>query len=292
MIADVILGLGNGYEQKYNTIQELSNNEIYDICIKYGENNIPQTFTYNNTIMTLHILPSTILYHIPCFIDSGEPIDIDLLKKDIEQVSKFIIDIDIYLFLSKVTLIKHNTHILKYDNLEPHKIIKLIGCLPNKVSLNRLLPKYNRPLYISSNGFYGQDGYTQLSGNPKQSNAIFSIINTRKLGNIIGVVNIYETFNSFKKKNILKIYEEIITMDTNEYLLNYDWLDLDKLIYSIQTSGINIVYIIGTHILKNISVMCVYKNNSLLEFDNIEIYYEYLIKELLLIEGISQIFIK
>ena len=82
-------------------------------------------------------------------------------------------------------------------------------------------------------------------------------------------------------------FASIISLD--DLLLSFNWIDIDKLKLAIKQTGVNIVYILGIDILKNVSNYGIYANNSKIEFDNMN-EFKYYIKVILEnIDGVSEV---
>ena len=296
MLADVIIGIGNGYESNINVTKDLIHNDMYDCCIKYGIDEPIHIFEFKNKQISLRIIPSAILYGIPCLIGSGCDIDIDLLKKDIEILEELEIDVELYLFLDDSTIFNKPNDLIQLKHIQFNKLIRLLGYVPNIINFISFLKKFRRPLFISSNGLYKSDGNNYASTDISRSNTILSIVNPRYVGNIYGLINIFDIFNNYNKKNILEIYNVFqnssdldINFKTNNCLLSYNWLNLDNLKNSIELCGANIIYILGQKILQKLSVYGVYNNNELIMFEEFNSLIDFIITSLLKVDGVSQI---
>ena len=297
MISDIVISIYNGFENKACVINELLKRNYYDCCIKGGSDYIEQSSLYKGKKIILKIIPICILSGIPCLIGIGGPIHIDKLNSEINLLIKSNIDIHKLLYIDENATIIHKDSKLKYGDIHFLKLKTILSNSPIKTSINKFLLYYNRRLYEGANGFYSYDGDLFKNSDPSNTTTIYSKLNPKLIGNIIGVANIFECYKNSTKKHVNEIYaayeefnynnSNIISLD--DLLLSFNWIDIDKLKLAIKQTGVNIVYILGIDILKNVSNYIVYTNKSKIEFDNMNEFKDYITFTLDNIDGVSEV---
>jgi hypothetical protein len=297
MISDVIISIYNGYENKAQVIDDLLKRNYYDCCLKSGTDIINQSIIKQDTQIVLKIIPTCILYGIPCLIGIGGTINIESLNSEINVLLKFNIDIHKLLYIDDNATIIHKDSKLKYGDIHFLKLKTIFVYPPIKTTVNNFLLYYNRPLYEGANGFYSYNGNSFKNSDTLNTTTVYSKINPKLIGNIIGVANIFECYKSQSKEHINEIYSvyeefnyrnnSIISID--DLLLSFNWINLDKLKSAIMQTGVNIVYILGLKVLEKLTKYEIYTNKSKIEFDNITEFKEYIIYTLDSIEGVSEV---
>ena len=299
MISDVIISIYNGYENKALVIEDLIKRNYYDCCLKSGSEHISQTCIKYGKKISLKIIPICILSNIPCLIGIGGPINIDTLNSEINLLLKINIDIHKLLYIDENTTIIHKDSKLKYGDIHFLKLKTILTNPPIKITVNKFTLYYNRPLYEGANGFYSYNGNVFKNSDISSSTSIYSKLNPKLIGNIIGITNMFECYKNSSKNHIDDIYSayEICsyrnnsTISLDDLLLRFNWIDLDKLKLAIKQTGVNIVYILGLDIMKKLTKFEIFTNDSKLEFDNINEYKDYIIYILDSIDGVSDVII-
>ena len=297
MISDVVISIYNGYENKAHVIKDLLRHNYYDCCLKGGVDHSEQSSIHQGKKIILKIIPICILSGIPCLIGIGGQINIDLLNNEINLLIKLNIDIHKLLYIDENATIIHKDSKLKYGDIHFLKLKTILSNMPIKTSINKFLLYYNRSLYEGANGFYSYNGNLFKNSDSSNTTTIYSKLNPKLIGNIIGVANIFECYKNSAKKHVNEIYSayeefnynnsNIISLD--DLLLSFNWIDIDKLKLAIKQTGVNIVYILGIDILKNVSNYIVYTNKSKIEFDNMNEFKDYITFTLDNIDGVSEV---
>ena len=162
--------------------------------------------------------------------------------------------------INLLELKKYNTHIIK-DFVEVNGIILCEGAQGNWLDINF----GNYPYVTSANTF--PYSACSLGFSPK------------KIRDIYGAAKIYDTrvgvdpdFNDdlLKDNELTKI--ALIGKEfgaTTGRTRKVNWLNLDKLIQSINISGCNIIIISKVDILEKVSLFKLIKNKTIIEFDNL-----------------------
>ena len=280
MLSDVVINISNGFENSIDLEKQLWLINNYDAVIKYGINNRSQKVNFNNNEISLSIIPTAILYNIPCLIGFKEELDLKKLNNDISELLKNNIDVDKLLYIDSLALIENN----KICNLKISRIQKFINCSFNIISLFDFTKKFKYICYITLDGYYNSDGdeydNTQIS-----SRNIFSITKPRSINNMIAFKDIIESFICFDKENDNELYKVVEKNKThhmvtensiNTILLNYYWIDLDKLISVINYLEINILYLTGTYLLKNAKSLAIIKDKKKKFFEDIPAVYNFI----------------
>lgn len=297
MLADILLNLSTGYENKYPTIQSLLNKEYYDCCIQVGEETIKQFVNFNNEIVSLSIIPQTIFHNIPCLIGLGNTINIDNYNKDVNKLLELNIDLDKLIYIEENSTLNYKDNIIEFKSIHSIKLNNMCSFIPTPVSHDKFLKLYSRPLYLSSNGYFTSMGKEYLNGNINKCTYVKSVINPRIICNIIGIVNIFQIYKNQTKLNINEIYsicnayERNYELFNNDLLLSYNWFDINKIKNIIINQGINILYIQGKTLLEDIEKLYIIENEKLIDFDDYETYLEYISFNLLNIDCITDIII-
>lgn len=279
MIIDLVLSLQNGYENRGLITPYLYRYNFYDCCVKVGNDVVPQKVSLNNILKELEIIPIMITKKIPCLIGVNSVIDVDLLKKEMNNLKPHY-DLDSLLFICSNTCIKYkgNNHFIQ--DLDTSRILNILGFLPNIVEFNNFLFKYSHPFIDCAGGFFGLDGneFNMFKYNEyTQSSLAFSNINSRYIGNVIGIVNLFETFKGFKKPNNDILYSFLTNNYNNgfqflykDYMLNYSWIDLDKINCAIKRNGINVICCYGINLIKNMESFSIFIDGKEKKFESHE----------------------
>jgi hypothetical protein len=271
MIADAVLSLQNGYENRGIVIPYFYKTNYYDCCIKIGNDLVNQRVNYHNKRIEFKYIPILIFKNIDCLVGEDSIIDIEVLLKEINILKELRINFKTLLYISKNTCFKYRDSYFFTKEVDSSRLFKILGFVPNIVRLDNFINNYSRPLLEGSGGFYSSDGtfFNRYENSElTQSTFLLSKITYKQLGNIIGVLNIYECFNKYiqDSENILfnYLYERLESDNQLIYfdvLLNYGWVDLDKINTATKISGVNIVCVLGINVLADIE-MIILKTNK------------------------------
>lgn len=84
--SDILIGLQHGDEGKGKITAHLIKNNNYTLCVRYnGGPNAGHTIYIDNKKYVTHQLPTGILFGVPSLIGNGCIVDLDKLKKEIEE---------------------------------------------------------------------------------------------------------------------------------------------------------------------------------------------------------------
>jgi len=280
MITDVVISLQNGYENRGIIVPYLYKYNYYDCCVKIGNDIVPQKIVVDMYLELLDVIPVIILKAIPCLIGIESIIDIKNLKEDIKKVEKYL-DIGEYLFFASNTCILYNDIQYYLSEIDPSIMLNILGFVPNIIPFNDFIGKYKHPLIEGAGGFNNFNGeeYNRFkSDNITQSTIALSYLNPRYIGNIIGVINIFDVSKNYININnnnkILYNFINSCYTDENQilyhdYLLNYNWLNLDKINNAIKRLGINIICCYGINLIQSIEKLVIKTDDTEKEFDNV-----------------------
>jgi hypothetical protein len=273
MIADVVLSLNNGFENRGVVVPYFYKHNYYDCCLKVGNDLVDQKVNYKNKIVSLRYIPVLIFKYVSCFIGEDSIIELDKLKKDIEVLQNSNINYETLLYISRNTCVKNDGSFFFLKDMDSIRITQLFGFLPNLYSKDEFLKIYSRPLFDSSGGFFSSDG--------TEFNRFESIENTQSTiglastcnqftGNIIGVFNIFEplkNYSSDTNDNIIFTYLYSKLDKVNQFiyldlLLNYSWLNLDKINKAVLSTGATVLCIVGFNIITDIDYIIIHSSGK------------------------------
>ena len=279
MIIDLVLSLQNGYENRGLITPYLYRYNFYDCCVKVGNDIVPQKVSLNNILKELEIIPTMITKRIPCLIGVNSVIEVEQLKKEMNMLKPYF-DLDSLLFICSNTCIKYKgtNHFL--HNLDTSRVLNIFGFIPNLIDYNKFLFNYSHPFIDCAGGFFDLDGdeFNMFKYNEyTQSSLAFSHINPRLIGNVIGIINLFEMFKGFKKPNnenlynyFTKNYNSSIQILYKDYMLSYSWLDLDKVNSAIKRNGVNVICCYGINLIKYIESFSIIIDGKEKKFDESE----------------------
>ena len=279
MIADIVLSLQNGFENRGIVIPYFHKNNLYDCCIKVGNDLVSQKVNYKNKILSLRYIPVLILKCVFCFIGDDSIIEINKFQKDIEILKDNNIDFENLLFISNNCCIKSNDSYFFIKDMNIGKITQLIGFIPNIISKEEFLNNYSRPLIDSSGGFFSSDGteYNRFENlEITQSTVALSSICYKYTGNLIGVISIFDSFKSYVGdydntdifNYLYKKFNSINQFIYIDLLLSYSWIDLDKINKAVNNSGVTILTIVGINIISDIEYVIIKEGKKETTFYN------------------------
>jgi hypothetical protein len=275
MIIDLVMSLQNGYENRGLIVPYLNKHNYYDSCVKVGNEIVPQKILLNNIIKHLEIIPTIIIKQIPSLIGVNSIIEVDKLKLEIDLLKTYV-DLDDLLYISSNCCVKYKDDKYFLFELDSSRILNIFGFMPNIIDYNTFLFKYSHPFFDCAGGFFNTDGkkfnnfkYTEST----QSNIGLSKINPRLIGNIVGVINLFECFKDFKKQNnevlynyLNQSYHSLCQILYKDFLLSYSWLDLNKVNTVVKQNGVNIICCYGINLIK-------YLDNFVIVIDGEERYF-------------------
>ena len=261
MIIDLVLSLQNGYENRGLITPYLYRYNFYDCCIKVGNDVVPQRISINNIFRELTIIPTMITKKIPCLIGVNSVIEIEQLKKEMNMLKPYF-DLESLLFICSNTCIKFKGTNHFINDLDTSRIINIFDFMPNFIDYNKFLFNYSHPFFDCAGGFFDLDGneFNMFKYNEfTQSSIALSNINPRYIGNVIGILNLFEMFKGFKKPNNEILYSFLSKNFNNgsqilikDYMLSYSWLDLDKVNSAIKRIGVNVICCYGINLIKHL----------------------------------------
>jgi len=278
MLSDVIINISNGFETYHEIERHAWFLNNYDAVIKFGINKFQQKVNYKNHEISLSVIPTVVLYNIPCLIGFKDELDLKKLNNDINKLITINIDVDKLLYIDSLSLIEDT----KICDLKLSRIQKFINSSFKIISLFEFTQKYNYICYLSSSGYFNSDG-SEYDNTQLSSRNIFSLIKPRSINNIIAYKDIIETFSSFDKKNDNDLYKVVEINKNNDMtirsvdsiLLNYYWIDLDKLIQIINYLEINILYLTGKKLVENAKTLSIIKDGCKIVFKDISKLFDY-----------------
>lgn len=296
MLSDYVISLQNGYENRTHTIKTILNKKYYEGCIKYGVDIHPQLFKYSNEIVKFNIIPIAILFDIPCLIGLNSVIDLEALNIEIKRLKRLDIDVykNLYIYEDAYIKINEKKYIVKNFFLRSYKLFEYY---PNTTSLYEFIDNKSMLLFEGANGINCQNGdpYDMLSDDYMNKNTnILGVYNPKYIGTIYGITNIFEIYSNINKPNVTALsdiikYTDNIYFKTNNTLFYYNWLNLDTLIERITLYGINVLYINGLNLLKDLDIFEIIVNDSHKTFLSLSEYKRYIRTELINIKTISDI---
>ena len=279
MIADIILSLQNGFENRGLVIPYLFKYNYYDCCIKVGNDVSPQKTIINGKLENLEVFPVMITKMIPCLIGIDTIIDIEKFKKEIRLIQTFI-DLDACLCIIKNAAVKVNDVIFFLDELDSSRILNLFGFIPNLISIDDFLKAYKHPFIEGSGGFFNIDGkdFNRFkSKHLTQSSISLNVVSPRYVGNVIGIINMFEVFKNYNLENneLLYSYVNNSYLEENQiiykdFLLSYAWLNLEKVNEAIKRVGVNVVCCYGINLIQNIENFVITIGNKEKEFSDVK----------------------
>tara|TARA_S200000501_G_C20846508_1_gene753861 strand:+ start:120 stop:1037 length:918 start_codon:yes stop_codon:yes gene_type:complete len=279
MIVECSLSLQNGFENRGLIVPYLFKYNYYDCCIKVGIEVIPQKLFVNSNLTSFEIIPTMIMKHIPCLVGVDSIIDVDQFKSEIDIIKPHL-DLDSLLFVSSDTCIKYkDTKHYLYD-MDSSRILNIFGFMPNIITFNEFIFKYSHPFIDCAGGYFNIDGtdYNKFkTPEVTHSSLALSRINPRQIGNIIGIVNLFEIFKSYNFNNVEILYNYLnenytnqCQILTNDYLLSYTWLNLDKINQAILRNGVNIICLFGINLIKHMEHFIIILDGKEQKYENIK----------------------
>lgn len=319
-ISDVLIGLQHGDEGKGKVTKCLiETKKKYNYCVRFnGGPNAGHTIYHNDKKYVTHQIPTGIFYNIKCLIGTGCVIDINKLKKEIDELTKSGIDVKKYLKISKYAHIINNDHIDediknnpigstgsgirpvyrdKYDrkgtrviDISCNKTQTLLGC-DIVDPYDELNTEFTIILFEGAQGFeldIDSSNYPYVTS----SHCLVGHINTcgvsvKTIRNIIGVMKLYDTYVG--KKNFQSDDPDIKDLGilgseigaTTGRNRQCNWLNLDNILKAIKINGVNKLIVNKCDIIKTLGKYKLYHVNlkTFQYYEEMIVYIESIIKK-------------
>lgn len=297
---DICCGLNWGDEAKGKIVSQLLKKYNYDwVCRWNGGSNAGHTIYVNDIKYATHIIPAGIFHGIPCFIGPECFINYEALTKEMEYLQKSGFDISKVYISSKAHIVTDN-HIeednLKYKKQQGSTGMGIAPCAKDKYArmgkrvqdvddfpykeniwINEIPPLSGNILCEGSQGFWLDINHGSYPFVTSSSTLPYSACSLgfphQKIRNIYGATKVYDTrvgvdptfshkdCGDYKESfdSIASIAEEYGT--TTKRKRKIEWLNVDKLLYAINTSGTNIVVFSKIDILDKVN-MYIYIHNG------------------------------
>ena len=288
---DICCGLCWGDEAKGKIVSHLLANNKYDwVCRWNGGSNAGHTIYINDTKYATHIIPAGVFYGIPCYIGPDCFINANALVSEMEYLKNNGFDISKIYFSSKAHIVT-DAHIeedcLLYKKQQGSTGMGIAPCARDKFARRGCLIKNDETfpykeniwsqdepplagtiLCEGSQGFWLDINYGSYPYVTSACTLPYSACSLgfppQKIRNIYGAAKVYDTrvgvdpyfshIQSEKYKetfnNIAVIAEEYGT--TTKRLRSIEWLNIDKLLQAVNTSGTNIIILSKIDILDKI----------------------------------------
>ena len=305
--ADICCGLAWGDEAKGKIVSHLIQKNDYDwICRWNGGSNAGHTIYIGGKKYATHIIPAGVFYNIPCYIGPDCLINVDAFIKEINYLNDNGFDTS-KIFVSGnahvITKEHVNDDISQYQKQQGSTGTGIAPCARDKFARKGILlkdydnfpykdnvwkeshsPLFGNILCEGAQGFWldiihGMYPYVTSSYTLPYSACSLGFTH-RVIRNVYGAAKVYDTrvgvdpyfehHNAHLYKdtfdNIAKIGEEYGT--TTKRMRKVEWLNLDKMIYAINTSGTNIIIMSKIDILEKINKFAYIYNNDYVVYDN------------------------
>ncbi len=291
---DIVIGLAWGDEGKGKIVSYLSKNKNYDFVCRYnGGNNAGHTIYINDIKYKTHLIPSGIFYGIKCVIGPDCVVNIHAFQEEIDYLKSNGFDTSLIKVSPKAHIItdKHiQEDILKYSNqgttskgIAPcyrDKYARIGKQVKDEIFFKDYL--WDEKLYgnVLCEGAQGVWLDIDHGNYPYTTSSVTMPYNACSLGfslhlikNIYGAVKIYDTrsgidplfpeelFNN-ESLNLLVEYGKEYGTTTNRKR-KCNWLNLDKLLQSINISGTTDIIISKIDIIKQINIFKLFYDNEL-----------------------------
>ena len=300
---DVCCGLAWGDEAKGKIVSHLAKNGNYNfVCRWAGGSNAGHTIYKNGNKYKTHLIPSGIFYGIPSIIGPGCVINKNDFLKEINYLKENGFDTSLVKISPKTHVIQ-DSHIEedkeKYKNTQGStskgiapsyrdkyaRIGSRVGDTENKDFFSEYT--WDEKLFgnILCEGAQGvwldidYGNYPYVTSSITLPYAACSLgFSPKLINNIYGAVKIYDTRsgidpefpeNLLENEDLLNIIDEGKEYGvTTGRKRKTNWLNLDKLMESINISGTNIVIISKIDVLKKLNLFKLYHFSKLIKFDN------------------------
>lgn len=302
---DVCCGLAWGDEAKGKIVSHLAKNGNYNfVCRWAGGSNAGHTIYKNGNKYKTHLIPSGIFYGIPSIIGPGCVINKNDFLKEINYLNENGFDTSLVKISPKTHVIQ-DSHIeedkKKYKNTQGSTSKGIAPSYRDKYARigSRVGDNENKDFfseYIWDEKLFGNilcegaqgvwldidyGNYPYVTSSITLPYAACSLgFSPKLINNIYGAVKIYDTRsgidpefpeNLLENEDLLKIINEGKEYGvTTGRKRKTNWLNLDKLIKSINISGTNIVIISKIDILKKLNLFNLYHFFKLIKFDDFD----------------------
>lgn len=299
---DICCGLAWGDEAKGKIVSQLSKENCYDfVCRWSGGNNAGHTVYVNDNKYKTHLIPCGIFYNVKSIIGPDCVINMKSFFEELDYLKKNNFDISLIKISPRAHVItdKHIEDDINKLNKEQGTTKRGIApCYSDKYKRVGLQVKdilelkeylwdeklYGNILCEGAQGFWldineGNYPYT-TSSNTLPYGACSLGFSPKLINNIYGAAKIYDTRSGIdpefpdnlledKELNMIGEIGEEYGVTTNRRR-KVNWLNLNKLIYAINTSGVNIIIISKIDILEKVNLYKLYNNNNIVNFENLE----------------------
>ena len=307
----VLVGLQHGDEGKGKISYNLSKQNNYDCYVRFnGGPNAGHTIYVNDEPFVLHQIPCGIVNNVPCLISTCCVIDLKKLENEIQQLKKLNIDVD------KLLNISYNCHVITEGNINEDVNSNKIGTtgsgigptyskkalrtgtricdidsLPyNVVNPSLFLQKYENIFMEGAQGFeldIDNGDYPYVTSSPCIVGSIFlNGISPDVSPRVLGAAKLYDTYVGSKKfqpnDDIFKLLQKL----GNEYgsmtgrSRQCNWLNINKLITSLNVNGVDELYINKCDIIKNLNKFYIIVNDSVIDFKTLDEMKQFIINEI------------
>ena len=301
MIADIVVGLQHGDEAKGKVTHHLCSEGGYTHVLRFnGGGNAGHTIYHNGRKFVTHYIPAGVFYGIKSIIGNGCVLNPQHFFEEIEELRNAGID-------TSLIKIAKNCHIITNDHLSEDGKDQKIGTT-KRGNGPAYRNKYNRtglqakdalelqPFLIDLyDEFFNNENEVKIlcegaqgfeldidwgdypyvtSSHCTSASALLNSIPASAVRNIWGVGKVYDTYVGTKRfepndhifKKIREAGEEYgATTGRNRQC---DWLDIDRLIKSININGITHLVLNKVDVLEKIGVHALYDQEKTLKFDD------------------------
>lgn len=300
---DICVGLSWGDEGKGKLVSELVKIKHYDfVCRWNGGSNAGHTIYVNDEKYHTHIVPSGVFHNIKCLIGPECYINLDDFESEIKYLSENGFNTD----LVKISPLAHiitDAHkkedSLKYKDSQGSTCKGIAPCAKDKYGrIGKRVKDIEIPghlqKYIFDDEIYGDilcegaqgiwldinyGDYPYVTSSLTLPYSACSLgFTPNKIRDIYGAIKIYDTrvgIDPEFKKNIIESDIDILNKiaevgnekgTTTGRNRNVNWLNVDKLVKSINLSGCTKVIISKIDILKQVNKFKLIINNELIEY--------------------------
>jgi adenylosuccinate synthase len=297
---DICCGLAWGDEAKGKIVSQLAKSNDYNfVCRWNGGNNAGHTVYVNKKKYKTHLIPSGVFYNVKSIIGPDCVVNIKSFFEEIEYLKNNGFNTELIKISPKAHIIT-DEHIKQDINelskqqgttkrgiapcysdkyrrvgLQAKKCVELKPYLWNEELYGNILCEGAQGFWLDINE--GNYPYTTSSVTLPYSACSLGF-SPRLINNIYGAVKIYDTrsgvdpefpedlLNNDELNQIGEKGEEYGVTTNRRRKVN--WLNLNKLIYAINTTGVNIIIISKIDILEMINVFKLYYCHVIITFNN------------------------
>lgn len=316
---DILVGLSYGDEGKGCITDALLKKEGYTHCIKSnGGHNSGHSIIYKGRKVVTHAVPSGVLQGIKSIIGPGCVVNINLLKKEIDQLQSFGIDVCSNLYIDE------RVHIIQDSHIAEEEVEDSIGttrkgngpCYRDKYMrknfraqdfISELDNIGVRQIDIYEEFFSGQDVLALFEGGQgfhldidwgdypfvtsshcTAAGAMLNGVPHQAVRKVIGIAKVYDTYVGSKKFEpstdptldvIRKVGKEYGSTTGRPRQCNY--LNLDALVKAIRVNGATDIFMNKVDILDWVGVWKFYFHGELISFSEKAAFLEAITEKLL-----------